>query len=62
MNTNFRETWHGIHFLMCLITGAIWTPIWIWRACSNSQHNKRLMLSLAQQQLEEIKRGNDRRN
>lgn len=51
-----KETWHGFHFIMCLLTGLVWTPIWIWRTLSNNQHNRKVEMQIMRESLEEMKR------
>lgn len=52
---NYKETYHLFHFFMFLITGMLWTPIWIWRALSNNQHNRKVEMQIMQEQLNEMK-------
>lgn len=52
----YKETSHGLHFLMTLLTGGFWILVWIWRTLSNSSHNRRVQLNLLNEQLEELKR------
>lgn len=39
----YHSTWHAFHLIMCLLTGFIWVPIWIWRTLSNNQKNKEML-------------------
>lgn len=41
---NYKQTWHGFHLIMSLLTG-FWVVIWIYCALSNSQHNKRVLFN-----------------
>lgn len=37
----FKSTSHIIHLIMCVLTGALWLPVWIVCALINSQANKK---------------------
>lgn len=55
---NYKETYHLFHFLMFLITGMLWSPIWIWRTLSNNQYNRKVEMQMMRESLEEMKRNN----
>lgn len=46
MSLEFKSTWHFLHLIMCLLTGGLWIPIWIWRTLANSNHNSKLKYEL----------------
>jgi hypothetical protein len=35
----YKETWHGMHLILSLLTGGWWLLIWVWRALANADHN-----------------------
>lgn len=37
---NYRNTMHGVHLLLTLLTGGAWAIIWLWRGLANAQHNR----------------------
>lgn len=53
---NHVNTWHVIHFLLTIFTGGLWSPLWIWRASSNTAHNRKVDKAIQLEQNETLKR------
>lgn len=44
----YKETWHAVHFIVTLLTGGFWIPVWIYCTLSNNDHNRRVMFERGQ--------------
>lgn len=51
-----KHTSHLGHFIMCLLTGFIWVPIWIWCAASNAKYNRDIEFQQRQRQIAVLER------
>ena len=41
MKSNYKETWHGLHFILTVLFFP-WVVVWVARAAINNAHNRRV--------------------